>query len=195
MEWAELQNLWQQYDARLAENTLINKEILKRVIYSKSEKRQKWMRGWAIFGIVMPIPIMCMALIPNVKFRNEWDFYLGLFLLIVVLASVLYRTIQDFLLIRDIDFTNQVAKTKKQLVRLEETRLKAKKISYFSMVVAMVSVCMLAKIPVMTKSFIGLTIFIILLFIITIYIQSKRFKNQMNNFNAELDEIEQLEKE
>ena len=194
MEWTELQAMWQQYDARLAENTRINKEILKTLLRSKPEKRLKWMRGWAIYGMAMSIPVVCIALIPNVKFRNEWDFYLGLFLVILFLAGALYRTIQNYLLIRDIDFTNQVAKTKKQLIQLEEFRFKTQKISHLSLVVGMVGVCVLAQLPVMTKRFIGLTIFIILMYVITIYTQSKHFKNQLNNFNTELDDIEQLEK-
>ena len=53
----------------------------------------------------------------------------------------------------------------------------------------------LMRIPVMPKKFIELTIFIILLAISSSYFHWKKFKNQLNSFNAELDEIEQLEKE
>ena len=195
MEWTELQAMWQQYDARLAESTRVNKEILKRMLRSKPERRLKRMKGWATYRIVVPVPIMCIALIPNVKFRNEWDFYLGFVLLMVMLVYALYRGIQYFFLIRDINFTNQVAKTKKQLVQLEESKLKDTKYEYLLFFVAMVGVCLLAQLPVMTKEFIALTIFIILFFIVSNYIHLKKFKNQLNNFNAELEEIEQLEKE
>jgi len=195
MEWTELQAMWQQYDARLAENTHINKEILKRMLRSKPENRLKRMKGWAMYGIIAPVPIMCIALIPNTKFRNEWDFYIGLLILAVMLVSVLYKTIQYFLLIRDIDFTNQVAKTKKQLVKLEESKLKSTKWRYFFLFVGMVGVCLIAQLPVMTKEFIMLTIFIILLATVSSCIHLKKFKIQLNNFNVELDEIEQLEKE
>ena len=195
MEWTELQVMWQQYDARLTENTRINKEILKRMLRSKPEKRLTRMRGWGIFGLIMPIPIVCIALIPNVKFRNEWGFYLGLFLLILMLADALYRTTQNYLLMRDIDFTKQVAKTKKQLVRLAEARLKATKWGYISLITGMVGVCLICQLPVMTIKFVGVTLFIIISAIISNHIHSKKFKNQLNNFYAELEEIEQLEKE
>jgi FtsH-binding integral membrane protein len=197
MELTELQAMWQQYDVRLAENTRINKEILKRMLRSKPERRLKWMKGWAIYGMAIPIPVVCIALIQNIKFRNEWDFYLGLILLIAMLAYALYRATRHFLLIRDIDFTNQVAKTKKQLIQLEGFRLKETKqggllVFFF---VGLTGICLLCQLPVMTPKFILFTIFLILTMIVTNNIHLKRFKNQMNSFNAELDEIEQLEKE
>jgi len=187
--------MWQQYDARLAENTRINKEILKRMLRSKPERRLKRMKGWAIYGMVMPIPIMCIAVIPNTKFRNEWDFYLGFFLLVTMLTGVLYQTTQYFFLIRNIDFSYQVAKTKKQLVRLEKSKLKDTKWVFILLLAGMVGVCLLAQLPVMTKEFVALTIFIILFATVSHYIQLNKFKNQLNNFNTELEEIEQLEKE
>ena len=195
MEWTELQAMWQQYDARLAESTRINKEILKRMLRSKPENRLKRMKGWAMYGIIAPVPIMCIAMIPNTRFRNEWDFYLGLFILLVMLASVLFQTTQYFLLIRNIDFTNQIAKTKKQLLKLEESKMKSTKWGYLLLFAGMVGVCLMAQLPVMTKEFIMLTIFIILFATISSYIHLKKFKSQLNNFNAELNEIEQLEKE
>jgi len=196
MELTELQAMWQQYDARLAENTRINKEILKRMLRSKPEGRLKWMKVRAIYGMVMPVPIMCIALIPNAKFRNEWDFYIGLILVIAMLAYVLYRVIQEFLLTWYIDFTNQVAKTRKQLIQLEGFRLRETKQGILSvMSVGIIGVCLLCQLPVMTLKFISLTVFIFLTAIVANYIHLKKFKNQINRFNAELDEIEQLEKE
>jgi uncharacterized protein YneF (UPF0154 family) len=196
MEWTELQAMWQQYDARLAENTRINKEILKRIIRSKPEKRLKWMKGWAIYGMVIPVPLMCIIFIPNVKFRNEWDFYLGFVLLIALLASMLYQGIRWFLLIRDIDFTNQVAKTKKQLIQLKEYRIKNSKWGFLFFFAGVAGIfLMIGEVLVMTKEFIKVPIFILFLTIGSVYTKRKRFKNQLKNFNAELDEIEQLEKE
>jgi hypothetical protein len=196
MEWTELQVMWQQYDARLTENTRINKEILKRMLRSKPEKRLTRMRGWGIFGLVMPISVACIALIPNVKFRNEWDFYLGLFLLtVVLLAGIFYQYFQNVLLMRDIDFTKQVAKTKKQLLRLAEARLRATKWGYITLITGMVGVCLIGQLPVMTIKFAGIALFIIILAIISSHIHSKKFKSQLSNFNAELEEIEQLEKD
>jgi len=199
MEFTELQALWQQQNAQIAENTRINKEILKRMIRKNPEKRLKWMKFWAVYGMVIPIPIMYIVLIhnPDIKFRNEWDFYLGIILLIVMLAHSLYQTTKYFLLIRNVDFTNQVAKTKKQLVQLEKFRLKWMKGReiYLSFLIGLAGICLVAQLPVLTIKFALFTIFIIIFSIIANNIHAKRFKNQMNSFNAELNEIEQLETE
>jgi len=197
MEWTELQALWQQYNARIAENTRINKEVLKRMLRAKPERRLKRMMGWAIYRIVMPIPIMCIALVPNTKFRNEWDFYLGLFLLVAMLAYMLYYSFRYFSLIRDIDFRNQVAKTKKQLIQLEGFKLKISKLEFLVGFVMLIGIYLIAQfaVRVNTKHFIVFCVFISLFMLVGQYIQFKKFKSELNNFNAELDEIEQLEKE
>ena len=81
------------------------------------------------------------------------------------------------------------------MIQLEKSRLKDTKWGYILLLVAMVGVTLMCQLPVKTKSFIGLTIFITFFGTVSRYIQLKKFKNQLNNFNAELDEIEQLEKE
>lgn len=191
----ELQAMWQQYDARLAENTRINREILKRMLRSKPERRISRMKGWAIYGMIVPIPVMCTALIPNAKFRNEWDFYLGLILIVIVLVNALYQTVQYFLLIRDINFTRCIAQTKKQLQHLDRFRLKMQKWGWTMLFVGMAGVCLLCQLPIMTKNFALMTIFIILCAAVSSCIQFKKFRGQLNRFNAELNEIENLEKE
>lgn len=195
MEWAELQAVWQQYDARMAENTRINREILKRMLRVKPERRISRMKGWAIYGMIVPIPIMCTALVTSTKLRNEWDFYLGLILIVIMLAKVLYQTVQYFLLIRAINFTHCITQTKKQLQHLDKFMLKMSKWGWPMMFIGMAGICLLCQLPVMTKDFTLMTVFIILCAAVSSYIKFKRFREQLNRFNAELDEIENLEKE
>jgi len=200
MEWTELQAMWQQYDARLAESTRINKEILRRMLRSKPEKRLKRMKGWAMYGIIAPVPIMCIALIPNIKFRNEWDFYSGFVLLAAMSAYILYHGVLWYMKIRDIDFTNQIAKTRKQLIQLKEYRYKNSKFGFLGLIIMVIGVWLLMGLEMLhyfmkTKLFYILTIFIFLNAMVTFLIRRRKLNNQLNNFNAELNEIEQLEKE
>ena len=200
MEWTELQAMWQQYDARLAENTRINKEILKRMLRSKPENRLKRMKGWAMYGIIVPVPIICFALIPNIKFRNEWDFYLGFVLLAAMLSFVLYHGVQWFLQLRNIDFTNQIAKTRKQLIQLKEYRYKNSKFGVLGLILMLIGIYLLMGLETVhslmkTKLFYILNGIIFLQATVTFLIRRRKLNNQLNNFNAELNEIEQLEKE
>jgi len=200
MEWTELQAIWQQYDARLAESTRINKEILRRMLRSKPEKRLKRMKGWAVYGIVAPVPIMCIALIPNIKFRNEWDFYSGFVLLAAMLVYILYHGIQWYIQLRDIDFANQIAKTRKQLIQLKEYRLKTSKLGWVVFLILLIGIYLLMGVEMVryftnTKLFYILNIFIFLHATVTFLIRRRKLNHQLNNFNAELNEIEQLEKD
>jgi len=195
MEILELQKMWQQYDARITENTRINKEILKRILRTKPEKRIQWMRWRAIYEMVMPIPIMCIALIPNTKFRNEWDFYIGLALLVIMLARLQYQTIQKYHLIKMINFSNPIIQIRKSIIQLEKFSTKVMKVGFVDLIVGLVGICLMCKIPVLTKNFALVTIFIIFSSVVSSYYHHKKLKNKLNKLNAELDEIEELEKE
>ena len=195
MEFTELQAMWQQYDARIAENTRINKEILKRMLRTKPERRMQWMRWWAIYGIVVLIPCACIALIPNTKFRNEWDFYTGLVLIVFMMIKTLYMLMQRYHIIKMINFTNPMIQIKKSIIQLEEYSAKMKKVNYVLMIIGMVGVCLMCKLPVLTKEFAIVTIIVFTYYFSTTYYYSKKLKNRLYILNAELDELEELEKE
>ena len=44
MELLELQNIWQEYDKKISENTRLNKEILRLMLISKPQKRLNWIK-------------------------------------------------------------------------------------------------------------------------------------------------------
>ncbi len=44
MELTELQNIWQEYDKKISENTRINKEILRLILLEKPRKRLNWIK-------------------------------------------------------------------------------------------------------------------------------------------------------
>lgn len=193
MEWTEFQGMWQQHDAHLAESIRINREILRQVLCSKPERRLRWMKVRAIYGMIIPIPILCIALIPNAKFRDEWDFYLGLILLVTIVAIGIYRAYQYYVLVQEINFTHPVAETKKQLIQLDKFRLKTLNYGFLNFV-ALPAVILICQIPV-NVIFLWISIFIVVFAIGIRYIHSRRFKKQLNDFDIELEKIEQLEKE
>ena len=41
MELTELQNIWQEYDKKISENTRLNKEILRLILLEKPQKKIK----------------------------------------------------------------------------------------------------------------------------------------------------------
>ena len=55
MELSELQNIWQEYDKKISENTRINKEILRLILLEKPRKRLNWIKIKAGTWLFSPV--------------------------------------------------------------------------------------------------------------------------------------------
>jgi hypothetical protein len=196
MELIELQNIWQQYDKKLSENTRLNKEILKMVLKSKPEKRVTWIKLKAAFNLILPIVLILGILVPRVEFRNETSFYIGFLLFGPFALLTYYWAIRYYLLITKIDFNQSITTIKKNIKEVEKYKIKITKFGYNFVPFAMTGVFLIANIPILSKHSILPISLIISVFIISAYITIKysifeRFKT----INREIEEIEQLEKE
>jgi glucan phosphoethanolaminetransferase (alkaline phosphatase superfamily) len=196
MELTELQNIWQQYDKKLSENTRLNKEVLKMMLKSKPEKKVNWIKLKAAFNLILPIVIILVIMVPRVEFRNETSFYVGFFLFGPFALLTYYWAIRYYLLINKIDFNNSISTTKKNIKEVEKYKFKMTKFGYLFSPFAMAGVFMIANIPILSKqSFLPISL-IISVFIISIYVTFKySIFEQFKKLNMEIDEIEQLEKE
>jgi hypothetical protein len=196
MELIELQNIWQQYDKKLSENTRLNKEILKMMLKSKPEKRVTWIKLKAAFNLILPIVIILAMMVPRVEFRNETSFYVGFLLFGPFALLTYYWAIRYYLLINKIDFNNSIATTKKNIKEVEKYKIKMTKFGYLFSPFAMAGVFMIANIPILSKhSFLPISL-IISVFIISIYVTFKHsIFERFKKINMEIDEIEKLEKE
>jgi hypothetical protein len=196
MELKELQNIWQQYDKKLSENTRLNKEILKMMLKSKPEKRVTWIKLKAAFNLILPIVLILGILVPRVEFRNETSFYIGFLLFGPFALLTYYWAIRYYLLITKIDFNQSITTIKKNIKEVEKYKIKITKFGYNFVPFAMTGVFLIANIPILSKHSILPISLIISVFIISAYITIKysifeRFKT----INREIEEIEQLEKE
>lgn len=196
MELIELQNIWLQYDKKLSENTRLNKEILKRMLKSKPERRVTWMKIKAAFNLILPIVLILGILVPGVEFRNETGFYLGVFLFGLFFIGTYYRAIRYYLLINKIDFANSITEIRKDIKETEKYKIKITKFGYIFLPFAMIGIFLIAEIPIFSKdSFLPVSL-IILVFIISIYVTFKySISERYRKLTLEIHEIEQLEKE
>jgi hypothetical protein len=196
MELIELQNIWQQYDKKLSENTRLNKEILKMMLKSKPEKRVTWIKLKAAFNLILPIVLIIGILVPRIEFRNETSFYIGFLLFGPFALLTYYWAIRYYLLINKIDFNQSITTIKKNIKEVEKYKIKMTKFGYILGPFAMTGVFLIANIPILSKNSFLPFLLIVSVFIISIYLTFKysifeRFKK----INMEIDEIEQLEKE
>lgn len=195
MDLKELQYLWQQYDKKISENTRLNKEILRRMLQSKPQKRINWIKIKAGFDLIAPI-IILVIFIQRIEFRNEIDFYIGILFLGILFIVGYYWAIKYYSMIGKIDLKKAITATKKEIIELEKLKLKITRFSYILSPFALIGVLLVIKVPHISEQTILPIILIIVVFALSIYYTYKysifgRFKK----LNSEIEEIEQLEKE
>ncbi len=197
MELNELQNIWLQYDRKITDNTHLNKEILKRMLISKPEKRLSWIKIKAGFNVLSPLILVFMIKIMDMKFSLTSSFYIGLSLFLTLFIINYIWNIRYFLLIRKIDFSGAILSIKKQIAELEKYKIKTTKIRYLVMPFAIIGIFfMLIQKPIFNSESIVMFALIILVYISSIYYTFKySIYEQFRKLNKEIIEIEELEKD
>jgi hypothetical protein len=199
MELSELQNMWQEYDKKLSENTRLNKEILRHILLEKPQRRLNWIRIKAGAWILSPLLFLFLVLVLNVQFNISVRFFIGLAMFLPVFIISYIWDIKYFTLIRKIDFTMPVLSIKRVITELEKYKIKTTKIRYMLMPLAMTGF-MLMIITRVTLHFDFLSILPLLL-IILVFFSSMYFTfkysiyERYKRLNKDLNEIEQLEYE
>lgn len=196
MELNELQNIWLQYDRKITDNTRLNKEILKRMLMSKPEKRLNWIKIKAGFNVLSPLILILMIKIMDMKFSLTSSFYIGLSLFLTLFIINYIWNIRYFLLIRKIDFSGAILSIKKQIAELEKYKIKTTKIRYLIMPFSIIGIFfMLIQKPIFNTESIIMFALIILVYISSIYYTFKySISEQFRKLNKEIFEIEELEK-
>jgi hypothetical protein len=199
MELVELQNIWQEYDKKISENTRLNKEILRLMLLSKPQKRLNWIKIKAGLNIFSPILFVMILLVLDVQFSSTINFYIGLGIFLPVYAITYIWDIRYFKLIRSTDFSMSVLSIKKVIAELEKYKIKTTRLRYLLMPFAMIGF-LLMIIHKITFSFnlvfISPLLLIILVFISSMYFTFKySIYERFRKLNKEIDDLEQLEKE
>lgn len=198
MELNELQSIWIQYDKKIADNTRLNKEILRRMLISKPEKRLNWIKIKAGFNILSPVIFISLILILDVQFHFKINFYIGLTLFLPIYLITYIWDIKYFKLIRNIDFTIPVLSIKKLIAELEKYKIKTTRIKYLLMPFAMIGFFLMIIQKITFRfDFVSIIplLLIILVFILSFYFTFKySIYEQYRKLNKEIIEIEELEK-
>jgi len=196
MELDELQNIWLQYDRKITDNTHLNKEILKRMLISKPEKRLNWIKIKAGFNVLSPVILILLIKVMDMKFSLTSGFYIGLSMFLTLFIINYIWNIRYFLLVRKIDFSGAILSIKKQIAELEKYKIKTTKIRYLIMPFAIIGIFfMIIQKPIFNTESIVMFALIILVYITSIYYTFKySISEQFRKLNKEIFEIEELEK-
>jgi hypothetical protein len=199
MELSELQNIWQEYDKKISQNTRLNKEILRLMLLSKPRRRLNWIRIRAGISIFSPIIFATVLLVLKVPFHIGLSFYIGLAMFLPVYTITYIWDIEYFKLIRKIDFSMPILTLKKEIAILEKYKIKKTQIRYMLMPFAMVGfLLMIIHRMNINLNFVSIIplILMILVFLSSMYITFKySIYERFKKLNKDIDEIERLEKE
>lgn len=196
MDLTALENIWKEHDRKLAHNTRLNKEILKRLLIKSPHKRINWMKFWSVYRLFDPLILLLIVAFANFRFTDGNRFYVGLSLFTISYVVFYITNVKYYLLIREINFSDKILILKKKIAELEKLKLRITQIRYIFMPFAIISAFLLfKKIEMNTDSliFLGLIILVYLcsLYYAFKYSVSERFKK----LNKEIDDVENLEKE
>ena len=199
MELTELQNIWQEYDKKISENTRLNKEILRHILLEKPQRRLNWIKIKAGLWIFSPVLFIFFILILKVQFNISARFYVGLGLFLPVYIINYIWDIRYYKLIRETDFTMPVLSIKKLFAELEKYKIKTTKIRYLLMPVAMVGFLLMIIHKITFRfDFISILplLLIVLVFFSSMYFTFKySIYERFRKLNNDIKEIEQLEQE
>lgn len=199
MELTELQNIWQDYDKKISENTRLNKEILRIILLEKPKRRLNWIKIKAGIWLFSPALFVFLILILNVQFNISTRFFLGLGLFLPVYIITYIWDIKYFTLILGIDFTMPVLSIKKVIAELEMYKIKTTKIRYLLMPLAMTGfLLMIIQKITFSISFFSILplLLIVLVFFSSMYFTFKySIYERFIKLNKDIDEIEHLEQE
>jgi len=199
MELSELQNIWQQYDKKITQNTRLNKEILRLMLISKPRRRLNWIKIQAGYSILSPLIFVIALLVLNVQFYISISFYIGLALFLPVYTITYIWDIKYFILIRKIDFSIPVLTLKKEIAQLEKYKIKKTRIRYMLMPFAIAGfLLMIIHSMNFSPNFVSIIplLLIVLVFLSSMYITFKySIYERFKKLNLEIEEIENLEKE
>jgi hypothetical protein len=199
MELLELQNIWQEYDKKLLENTRLNKEILRLMLISKPKRRLNWIKIKAGLTIISPVFFVPFLFIQNIQFHITTRFYVGLGLLLPVVIISYIWDIRYFILIGNVDFSRPVLSIKKIIAELQKYKIKKTRFRYLLMPFAMGGILlMIIQKVTMSFDFLSLLplVLIVIVFFSSMYITFRySIYEQFKKLNKEIEEIEQLEKD
>jgi len=199
MELTELQNIWQEYDKKISENTRLNKEILRHILLEKPQRRLNWIKIKAGLWIFSPVLFIFLILILKVQFIISARFYVGLGLFLPVYIINYIWDIRYYKLIRETDFTMPVLSIKKLFAELEKYKIKTTKIRYLLMPIAMVGFLLMIIHKITFRfDFISILplLLIVLVFFSSMYFTFKySIYERFRKLNNDIKEIEQLEQE
>jgi len=196
MELQELQNIWVQYERDLAKNTQINKEILRNILLTKTEKKVNWLKIRSLINLIFPIPMFIFIVIPRLEFSLEIKFIVGI-VVVVVFSIVSYAwAIKYYILVNKLDFYEPLTSVKKHLIEAEKYKFRITRFGLMLAPFMIIGIFLSVDFPIFSEKMILFYSLMLIVMILSAFIQKKHgVLANLKRIKRELEEIVKLEGE
>lgn len=168
------------------------------MLSAKPERRINWAAWRAgtrllVSLIVVPITFFVLPKYADIRFNSGIPLYIGILLYVGGASITYFWAIRHVWSLRKINFTNPITTTRRLVTQIENFQMKEIKIGSF-MVTPILAICVFLIFNMRGAS-ISFLLFFCVTMIALMYLRFKKSSQWFKKLNAELDEIEQLEKE
>jgi hypothetical protein len=194
MELEEFKAIWSQHEKMLVEQTVLNKQLLRKILTTRAERRIDWLKVRTLAALILPLPLFVFIVIPRIQFALEFEFIIG-FLLFASITVITYAwSIKLYLRIERLDPNGPITKASKQLKRVEKYKLKITRNGYMLFPFMFVGIFLSAGIPFLSARMIPFYALCVVVFLISLYVQSKHgLLAQIRKIDRDIEEISRLE--
>jgi len=194
MELSDIKRIWSQHESMLLEHTRINRELLGKLLLTNAGKRVDWLKIKTLAGLIWPIPVIILIVIPRIEFTLEIDRVIGYVLFIPLYVISYIWAIRLYLLIDKLNFKDPLLAVSKQLRVVERYKLKIRRYSLMLAPPMIIGIFLSAGIPVFSLMMIPFYILMVISFLIGQFVRSKYgLIAQINRIDQEIEEIRELE--
>jgi len=201
METNELQEMWTDFDKKISDNTRLNKEILKRMLISKSERRFSQVTLKVVIEVVVIIAMLIYFFVKHVSFQPTIVFSLGLTIFVAAIVIPIIGHIRYFFMLYKINFSESVLSLKKKIIESERLREKNIRHDRFMVLFILISAWFISQdyrdVLTSHSRIFGEPFFVVSVIVSVIVVFSiKHLRDKtLYRLNSELTEIEELERD
>ena len=201
METTKLQEMWANYDKKISENTRLNKEILKQILVSKSERRFNKVILKVVIEIIVVIVMLVYFFVKHVSYQPTIVFSLSLTIFVAAIGIPIIGHIRYFLMLYRINFSESVLSLKKKINESERLKEKNRRHDRFMVLLILISLWFISQdfkdmilfhSKILSEPFFFVSVIVSAIVVLVI----KHFRDKtLDRLNNEISEIEELERD
>lgn len=199
MELTELGNIIKEYDKKIDENIVLNRDVLKKILSDKPNRHIRIECLKTLYQLFTPLLLPCLIAITievmNIRISFTSNVYIGIGLFIPVFLFVWSLNIKHYLLIRKVNFAIPTILIKKQIAELERYCIWMTRVRNIFMPF-LIAGMLLIFIPqsVCHVEFILLLVLVILVFTVTLFYRNYSVRERYRVLKEEIEEMDALGK-